>query len=745
MGKLRKGQISFTAGEISPRLAVRNDLAKFDNALEECLNFVVSPYGAIYRRPGTQYVAAAKSNSNSSRLVSFEYSDDETYVLEFSNGKMRVFADQAQVLSLGSPYELNIPYSNSELADLRFAQSFNTLYVVHGDYAPREIVRVAADNWTINTVAFDEPAFQDENTTSTTLTPSGTTGSITVTASSATFVSTDVGRAIRYKAGPDESDRTIYTGTGSQTYFDIPFFPNASTDVEVYLVATNGSKTLQTNPSQYSVSNGQVVMTSAPTVSQSVIIQPKNVGSGEWGWMTITAYSSSTSVTASVGRELGGTVASDEWKLGAWSPTTGYPSSITIHEQRLWLASTETQPETFWASEIGVYTNFQPDNALYKGGVDDSTSFTFSIGDSKVPHIQWMAAKGAMLIGTANGIFSLQGVNGAAISALNIPSVRKQTDVPCAFKPVAETQNEVLFIDRNKRRVYSLGYQFEIDGFKADDLTLLAEHFGNESTIEEITFQGSTNIVWVRRADGSLLSCTYIKGQDVNGWAQHTIAGTNAAVESITVISGAVYDEPWISIARTIGGGTVRYIEYLHDQFFLNDKADAKFLDSMLTYSGSSATTITGLTHLNGETVSILANGNVHPTKVVSGGSITLDYAVTKAQIGLAFNSSAQTLDLSGGSVIGTSQGAISRINQYSIRFFETLGAKVGYDSTNPDLIGFRGVNDPMNSSPPLFTGYKSGSFPQGWKEAYKVYLIQDQPLPMSVLGIVVTANVTDN
>lgn len=744
MAKIRKGQISFTAGEISPRLGMRNDLAKYDNALEECLNFIVSPYGALYRRPGIEYVADAKSNINSSVLIPFEFSTEEAYQLEMVDGVMRVFKNQAQVLSGGVPYELAIPYSNSELPSVRYTQSFNTLYLVHPDYPPKELVRISDNNWTITDITFDEPAYEDENSTNAEITPSGTTGFITVTSSTSIFASTDVSRAIRYKAGPDESDTTTYVGNGTQTNYDIPFFPNTAADIEVYLVTSSGSRNLQSNPADYSVSNGQVVMVAAPTVSQSIIIQPINAGSGEWGWMIIDTYVSGTEVTATVQRDLAGTNASSEWRLGAWSETTGYPQAVTIHEQRLWFAANADQPQTFWASEIGIYTNFQPDNILYKGGVDDDTSLTFTLGATKAQSIQWMASKGALLIGTANGIFSVEGVQGAAISALNV-SARKQTDVGCAFKVVAETQNEILFIDKNKRRIYACSYLFEVDGYVATDLTLLSEHFGNESTIEEIAFNQEKDILWARRTDNNLLSCTYIKGQDVIGWAQHSIAGTDVSINAISVITGQVYEELWIHVGRTIDGGTKNYIEYMNDLFFLGDKEDAKFLDSMLTYDGVSTDTISGLDHLEGESVTVLGDGSVHPEVTVTGGSITLNYEVEKAQIGLNYVSNVWTLDLSGGSVIGTSQSATSRINEFSINFFETVGARIGYDASKTDLIQFRGVSDPMDQSPPLFTGYKSGRFPKGWDNAYKVYMTQEQPYPMTVLGMIVTANISDN
>lgn len=744
MAKIRKGQISFTAGEVSPIIGVRNDLGKYDNALEECLNFIVSPYGAIYRRPGFEYIAPAKSNTVSSRLVPFEYSADETYILEFADGYMRVFTDRAQVLSLGTPYQISIPYADDEIADLRFTQSFNTLYIAHKDYEPRQVTRIAEDNWTLSVVEFDEPPYLDENVTAIELTPSGTTGSITITASSATFESTDVGRAIRFKAGPDSSDTITYTGTGSQTYYDIPFYPNTSDDVEVYLVATNGSKVLQSNPGQYSISNGQVVMVTAPSSSQSIIIQPVNTGSGEWGWMTITAYNSSTSVDADVVRDLGGTNSSSEWRLGAWSETTGYPKCVQLHEQRLWFGNTITQPQTFWASEIGVYTNFQPDNVLYKGGVDADTSLTFTLAGAETQEIQWIGSKGALLIGTSNGIYSVTGANGSAISAVDV-FAKKEYDVGCAFKPVTDTQNELLFIDRNKRRIYALSYKFEIDGYDASDVTLLADHLGYESTIEQITYQDDSNILWGLRADGTLISCTYMRGQDVTGWAQHTVAGANAAVNSIAIITGTVYDELWIHITRTINAGSQNYIEVLQPKFYFDDKEDAKFLDSMLTYSGAAASTISGLSHLEGETVSVLTNGSVHPDVIVTGGQITLNYTTTKAQVGLGYTSQALTMDLSGGSVIGSSQGAIARINEFSIRFFETLGANIGYDSLTADVINFRSAGDPMDSSPPLFSGYKKGTFPKGWNNDYKVFISQSQPLPMTILGVIVTANVADN
>ncbi len=867
MAKIRKIQSSFTSGEISPRLYGRIDLGKYSNGLEQCLNFIVSPYGGLVRRPGTRYVGQCRTMDETSRLVRFEYSNSQSYILEFNNGTIRFFKDQGLILQgrgftngtfdsditswtsrnsgtgaiayssgklqltgagssnearayqsiaylgisthtvtvdigtsnvvyrvgtsvgdgslgtgtlttgtgktftfvcttnqtvyiefeasgtatvdnvvLSSPqYVLDIPYTNDEIPDLRFAQSFDTLYIAHGSYPTKQLVRYGHDYWVLSNVDFEEPAYLDMNTSSVTLTPSGTTGSITVTASAATFTSTDIGRAIRYKAGPDKTDSTSYTGTGTQVRFDIPFYPNGQSDVEVYKVAATGVKTLQTYTTHYTIADGQVIMVTAPTASERLIIQPVNAGSGEWGWMTITAYGSATSVTATIERELAGTNASLYWRLGAWSDTTGYPYVVTFHEQRLWFANTDTQPQSFWASEIGNYTNFQPDNALYKGDVDDDTSFSFTIGANKSQAIMWIASKGAGLIGTANGVYSIKGINGAAISATNV-SVRPETSVPCAFMEYADTANEIIFIERLGKKAYSIAYTYEIDGYMANELTLLAEHLGHESPIEQVVFQNTpTPILWFRRTDGTLLSCTYIKAQEVSGWAKHELGGTDVVVESLATIPGSTYTELWLSVSRTINSSTVRYIEFLTGEFFNTAKEDGIFMDCSATYDSTAATTISGLGFLEGESVTILADGAVHPNETVTSSAITLDSSSSVVQIGLGYTSSIRTLTIEGGSVIGTSQSALSRILEASVRFYETIGGKIGYNSSSTDIIPFRNASDLMDESPELFSGYKTVKFPHGFENGYQVFIKQDQPLPMSILSIIYKADVSDS
>ncbi len=642
-------------------------------------------------------------------------------------------------------YEIDTPYTTADLDDLRGdAQSFDTLVLTHGSYKPRLLQRLADDNWTLTVADFDEPAYLDENSTDVTLTPSGTTGSITVTASSATFASTDVGRAIRYKAGPENTDKIIYGSSvaplsGSQTNFNIPFYPQGSGDIEVYIINADGTYTLQTNPANYTVSGGQVVFGSAPAATKYVQIQKKNAGSGEWGWMTITAYTSATQVTATVERTLQGTNASTYWRLGAWSDTTGYPKVSAFHQQRLVFANNTDNPRGVWMSAIGDFYNFSPDNILHKGTVDSDNAFIFSL---PINTVNWISSLKSFVIGTNDGVIILDGT----ISPLSPPEQKRDSSVECAFKDVATTAEEVVFIENLGKRIYSAGFSFENDGYKPDELTLLADHIIGSSKFKQITYADVPGKrIWAITDSGNLLSCTYVKNQQLTGWARHPLTGTDVEVESIAVIPGEDYSELWCLVKRTINGGTKRYVEVMQADFFQMDKEDAFFVDSGLTYTGSPATVISGLDHLEGEEVVINIEGDSHPNRTVSSGSITLDSAASKAHIGLGYSSIAETVGQEGGSVSGTAQSKKSRTHKYNIRVYETLDIKAGFDSDILKSILSKDIDSEIGVGGALYTGWKEVFINSGYNKEYKAYIKQDTPLPSTILSVVFGAGVSDN
>jgi len=297
-------------------------------------------------------------------------------------------------------------------------------------------------------------------------------------------------------------------------------------------------------------------------------------------------------------------------------------------------------------------------------------------------------------------------------------------------------------VQRAKRKLRELIFDLNTDSYQAPDLTLLAEHITNTGIKEMSLQQEPDNVVWCVLENGLFAGMTYRREENVIAWHEHLIGGEFGSdsfghVESVATIPGDLNeDDTYLVVKRTVNGGTKRYVEYFSSFDFGDNVEDAFFIDSGLTYSGSAATTISGLDHLEGESVSILANGSVHPNKTVSSGAITLDLAVTKAHIGLNYNSTLQTMRIEAGGTEGTAQGKTKRIHEVVLRLFRTVGVTVGSSETELDRIPFRSSAQAMSAAIPLFTGDKEIEFRGGFDTDGFVVVRQDQPLPLTIIGI---------
>ncbi len=304
-----------------------------------------------------------------------------------------------------------------------------------------------------------------------------------------------------------------------------------------------------------------------------------------------------------------------------------------------------------------------------------------------------------------------------------------------------------MFLQRAKRKLRELAYNFDVDGYVSPDLTILAEHI-TEGGLTQLSYQQEPNqIIWGTRDDGELVGLTYQREQQVVAWHRHKFGGTfgsgasatgHAVCESVATIptDNSEY-QTWVINKRTINSVTRRYVEYINDfDFDETDDTTFNFLDSQLNYDGSSTDTITGLDHLEGQTVSILADGSTHPDKTVSSGSITLDRNVTKAKVGLGYTSLLQTMRLDAGSQDGTSQGKTKRIFDIAIRLYESIGVEVGPDLQNMERIPFRSSADAMDSGLGVFTGDKEVEFRGNYETDGFIFVRQTQPLPLTILSL---------
>lgn len=659
-------QTNFTAGEFSPLLEGRVSLAKYADALSSLENFYCFPHGPIDKRPGTRFISAVKTESAKTRLVPFIFSTIQAYILEFGNLYIRFYKDEGQIQSGGSAYEIASPYTTAQLFDLRFTQSADVLYICHSAHAPRQLSRTGHTSWTIAEYDRGDGPYLEENTTSTTLTPSGTSGSITLTASASLFSANDVGRNVR-------------------------------------------------------------------------LLQ-----AAKWGAAKITGYTNATVVNATVidddDSAFENTSAVTTWRLGSWYVDNWPSGQPTFFENRLAFCNTTAEPNAFWISRSGDFTSHKP--TARDGTVADTHAVNRLITDSQVNAIYWLVVDNSdMFAGTSDGPFKIwSGSQTAAFSPTKV-KVDKQTRDGAGNISPSEAGDAILYVSRSTLKVRELTFSFEKDKHLSANLSLLAEHIPKPGISQVAYTAEPDSIVWAILTDGSLVSMTYKRDENVIAWHRQTLGGTGVEVESIATVPGigGTFDTLYMIVKRTINSATHRYVEFLENRFeptTLTDKDDAFFVDSGLTYSGGSTSTITGLSHLEGQSVVVFANGATHPNKTVASGQITLDRAVTKCHVGLQYTSKMVTLPLNAAMATGTSQGKTKRINEVVLRLYKSLGGQIGPNEDNLERMLTRSGLNPMDSSPPLETGDRVLNFNGPHERQAKITLIHDEPLPFTLVAI---------
>ena len=718
---------NFQSGEFSPRLEGRIDLQKYASGAQELTNMLAFPQGGVTRRPGTYYAGASKSGGKV-RLIPFEFSDEQAYILEVGAGYIRFFSDGGTVTSGGSPVEVSTSYSATDIFELNYTQSADVIYFVHKDHPPAKMTRTTATSFTFEDIDFVDGPYLDENATDITLYASAQTGTVTITASANLFTSNDVGRYIRFR----ELLETHHDEWASSTsYAD---GTTVRYDGHVYEQVTGSTET-----------SGNT-----PPVHLSGI---ETYGNIDWeykhddtGYVKITAFTSATQVTAVVQTDdqgvavlpdhvIGAADATKRWSLGAFGGDQGYPRAIAFYEQRLFLAGTVGQPQTIFASVTADFENHTP-------GTNDNDAINVTIASDTVNVIKHMIQGRFLQILTSSSEFTLSGGTGSTpASPTNVNVLRETTFGSSDVRPLRAGSATIL-IQKGAEKVKEVSFNLDNDGLIGRDLTILAEHLARGG-LTDMTWQQEPELVlWFVRSDGVLVGLSYDPANQTIGWHTHPLGGL-AEVESIASIPSGAEDQVYLSVKRTINGATVRHIVYMKPIYF-TDVEDAFYLDSGLTYDSTPTTTITGLDHLEGETVQVLADGSAHADKTVSSGSITLDRSASTVHVGYSYTSAVQTLRLEGGADDGVSQGKIKRIHGVTVRFLNTVGGEVGPTPTTLDRIPFRDSSMAMDEAVPMFNGDKEVFFPSGYDNDARVYIRQTQPLPMTVLAVMRRSNTFD-
>lgn len=719
---------NFQAGELSPRLEGRIDLQKYSAGAQTLQNMLVFPQGGITRRPGTYYAGSSKSGGKI-RLINFEFSDEQAYVLEFGANYIRFFQDGAPLESGGSPVEVVTTYSVTDIFEINFVQSADVLYLVHKDHAPAKLTRTTATSFTLTDIAFVDGPYLDENITTTTLYASAQTGTVTITASASLFTSDDVGRYIRFR----ELLETHHDEWAASTAYN-----------DGDTVRYNGHVYLQDTGSTQTSGNTPPVHLSGT----------ETYGAIDWtyqhddtGYVKITAFTSATEVTAVVQTDdqgvatlpdhvVGASDATTRWSLGAFGGDQGFPRAIAFYEERLYLAGTTGQPQTIFGSVTADFENHTP-------GTEDDAAINVTIASDQVNVIKHMIPGRFLQIMTTSAEFTLSGGTGTtAVTPTNVNVLRETTFGSGDVRPLRAGASTIM-IQKGGEKVKEVTFSLDTDGLVGRDLTVLGEHLARGGLTDMVWQQEPELVLWFVRGDGTLIGLSYDPANNTIGWHQHPLGGSGV-VESITAIPSGTEDQVYLSVKRTIDSSVVRHIVFMKSIYFNQDVEDAFYVDSGITYDGSATTSITGLDHLEGETVQILADGSTHPDKTVSSGAITLDRSASKVHVGLSYNSLVETLRLEAGADDGIAQGKIKRIHGITARFLDTVGAELGPDTNNLDRLPFRDSSMAMDTAVPLFNGDKEIFFPSGYENDAQVVIRQSQPLPMTIVAIMRRSNTFD-
>jgi len=729
---------NFNSGELSPMLDGRVGFEKYPNGASILENFIPTTQGPNVRRAGTRYVNEVKDSDKVVLLVPFEYSTTQAYMLEFGDLYVRFYTWDAITKvrgilesSPGVPVEVVTPYADDDLynADgtprLRFAQSGDFLYLTHSLYAPRILTRTSVTSFALNTFDYRGGPWKALNDTATTVYASAETGSVTLTASASIFTADHVG-SLFYLESKNVNDIAAW---------------------EVSKSISSGARR-RSDGKTYEALNTATTGTNRPVHTEGALYdgdtgvqwQYRDPG---YGYVQITAYTSGTQVTATVIDRLPSQVvtsgqATTRWAFGEWSTAAGWPSQVCFYRERLWFA----RGQTAWGSVSADFTDFSPKSF---GQVTADMAITVSITSGKINEIQWLSPDRDLVVGTAGAEFAIgELTNGEPLGPTNRRS-RILSEFGSRAIPPIKNNESLLFVQRSGLRARETGYDFSADGYKSSDTTVLAEHITRTGVTQMAFAPDPDQVVWATRTDGVLLGFTWNNEQAVRGWHRHIIGGSfgdgDAVVESIATMIAAEGDrtELWLVVKRTIDGDTKRYVEYLERPYRDGDEQTSQFyVDSGLTYEGSATTTISGLDHLEGETVSVLVNGAPHPNVVVTSGDIELQLAATSAQIGLPCPARYRSMRLEAGARDGTAQGKTKRIHKCVLRLKDTGGGKYGplKDGGLMDALMLRPTSNPMNQPAPLFSGDKVVPWPDGYNtDAYLGFEI-DQPVAATIVMI---------
>ena len=685
-------------------------------------------------------------------------------------------------------YEITTPYLTADLFDLKYEQSADVLYIVHSDYETRKLSRLNNTLWTLTAISINDGPFRTENSdVADFLTASATTGSVTLTATGhSPFI---MGSTAGHE--PSGTDTTDKAQTGALFKIVHP----AGT-LEYNLLCTDSYDDDSTEDVSWVhcgtlYEGAEWTLTTKDEWQGTVEVQRNytiGAAKGHAGWETvlsftsgttdqrnvsttgteddddadyrvrlanatddtcqihfstdqtevvgiveITSVTSATSALGTVIKTLASINATHKWSEGSWSNYRGWPQTTTFFEDRLCFGGNTAQPDTIWGSVTSDYENMT-------AGVNDDDAILFTLSSRQVNVIEWLVGKDKLLIGTSGAEWTIAGGTDEPLTSSN--AIVKQHSTYGSANLQANLANEsVLFFQRGKEKMRELAYNWELDSYVAPDMTILANFVTNGGIVDTDFQKTPDSILWTVRNDGQLPVFSYERKENVTAWSRMiTSDGTSESdFESVVVINGDPEDEVWAIVERTIDSSTpnVRYIEQFQPRNFGTDADDAYYVDCGITYDDVASSAMVGLDHLEGETVYVLADGEVFDTEVVSGGAITLSSGGTTktastVQMGLPITVQMRTMPLSWVAQGMTIQGKTKRISEVVANWYKSGDFSIGKNSSTLQTYTITGQT----------TNQDRITFPPGYSREGYVFVWQKSAEPLTLLAVALEFNV---
>ena len=627
-------------------------------------------------REATNVVTLVQGGMRRRNGTEFIHEDDDGRIFNFSFSTSvnycLLFTDlQFEVFKDGVSQAVVVtPYTLAQLKEIDFIQSADTALLFHEDVPSQEISRTSDTVWAIGAITFvNQPQYNFNDTSSPTPTSE---------IQHANFGAENEGDRYRISLEGALTDEIAYAGDAGTN----------EENIRTALIALFNT-------------GGEGSITVAETVASEYDITFSDDSARPWGLMTFTpVYTKDLAFEVAVTRTQTGVAKSED----VWSATRGYPSVGTFHEARLWLGGSTARPSTIWGSKVNQFFDFN------KGKARDDEGIDVTLDTDQVNAVTGLFSNRTLQVFTSGAEFS---VPTSPITPENVAILPQTNYGSKKVRPVT-IDGVTLFVQRTGKAIRSFFFAEDTQSFNSTSTSVLASHLVSnpiEMAVSRGTSSVDANYAYILNDDGGLAVYNSLASEDVQGFTRWR---TDGQIVSVTVVDDLLYTY----VKRTVGGV---------DTYFLEREGPSLTTDS--SASSTSTDTLSGLTHLEGEIIDVIADGAYQGRFTVAAGVITIDRQADLITGGLNFVPLIETMPLNIGLQNGPNAALPKRIVRAGVELFESNGVLVNGQRIADKTMGVDVFDPPIPN-----TGLER-IFLQGWDVEATLIITQEEPMPLTLLA----------